>query len=77
MGIPDFDQIPYTKYPKGESISQRDTITVKVLKGLLRMLNDVFAFLVVAGMFVIGLLSFLMFFMPLTEPALYNSVYFR
>ncbi|CAB3996191.1 CAAX prenyl protease 2-like [Paramuricea clavata] len=48
MGMPEFDQISYTKYPK-----------------------------VVAVMFVIGLLSFILLLMPLTEPTLYNSVYFR
>ncbi|XP_028396121.1 CAAX prenyl protease 2-like isoform X1 [Dendronephthya gigantea] len=48
MGIPEFEKIPDTKYPKA-----------------------------VAAMFIIGLLLFTSLLKPLTEPTLYNSVYFR
>ena len=52
---------------------------VEDLKSVLCMLNNVgfLNFLVVAAMFIIGLLSFLMFLKSLTDPTLYNSVYFR
>ncbi|XP_046848819.1 CAAX prenyl protease 2-like isoform X2 [Xenia sp. Carnegie-2017] len=48
MGVPEFEQINNTKFPK-----------------------------VVAGMFVIGLVLFLCFLFPLTEPNMYNSIYFK
>ena len=42
------------------------------------MLNNVFFyFLVVAAMFIFGLLYFLMFLKSLTDPTPYNSVYLR
>ena len=50
---------------------------VEDLESVISMLNVFFYFLVVAAMFIIGLLSFLMFLKSLTDPTLYNSVYFR
>ena len=124
MGIPEFDQIPYTKHPKGEkNLFARNNFSVFSLstwlimsilaqrKGCLAreqfreslphsrpisrvsrvksptpeerawdrgcLIRMFLSFSVVAAMFVIGLLSFIFLLMPLTEPALYNSVYFR
>ena len=83
MGITDFDQIPYIKYPKDQNMIDDETqLWQKTLKlsyvcSILCSIMFFFYFLVVAAMFIIGLLSFLRFLKSLTDPTLYNNVYFR